>query len=236
MNQFNIKFKSFASSSAGNSYIIEGFKTKILIEAGISVNKIAKAINHDFSGIDACLVSHSHGDHNKSTYEVASRGVDVYAHKSVFKKFKSHHRFHEIKKKTFKIGEFTITCFDVDHDVPNYGFMIDSELSGERLIFIIDTYYSEYTFDNVDYWIVECNHSEDLLRKAIEKSENNFHLKRLWNSHFSLERLRSLLDANDLTKAKQIHLTHLSSGNGDGSHFKEVIENRYGIDTFVCEA
>lgn len=246
MSNFSFKFKSHHSSSSGNLYTLTGFKTKIMIECGVPMKKIEKAVDHDLSSFDGCIVSHKHFDHSKSLHNIAVRGVDVYALKETLDEFPKHHRYHEIKQtkiidyiplyKTFEIGEFKITPFHASHDVPNVGFMISSSLSNDKLLFLIDTFFSHFTFPDITHFAIEVNHSEELLRKAIERTENNFHLKRLWNSHFSLERACNLLDSNDMSKVREIHLTHLSSGNGDGTHFKQVIENRYNISTFVCEA
>jgi len=231
---FNVKIECIASSSKGNCFIIEAYKTKIMIECGLNINTIAKYINFDFGSFDACLISHSHNDHCKSAFELASRGVEIYADKSVLSKFKKHHRFNEIKKKTFSIGEFTITAFEVDHDVKNYGFMIDSTLSGERIVFIIDTFYSPVTFKDVTHFIIEANHSESILKQNIEKSESNMHLKRLWTSHMSIERTCELLKANDLQDVKEIYLTHLSASNGNGEQFKKQVEELTGKKVIVC--
>ena len=232
---FNISIDCIGSSSAGNCFIISGYKTKIFIECGITIKKIAEHIGYKFSDFSACLVSHSHLDHCKSAFEMASRGVNVIAHKSVFDKFKEHHRFQNIPKKTFEVGEFKITPFKVEHDVKNYGFMIDSKISGERIIFIIDTYFSPFTFENVTHFIVEANHSEKILEVNLEKSNNARHLQRLWKSHMSIERTCDLLLANDLSKVKEIHLSHLSKGNGNGAEFKDIVEKLTEKRVLICK-
>ena len=59
-----MKIKSIASSSSGNCYIVESAGEQLLIDCGIPVKKIRKAIG-TFENVVACLVSHEHGDHAK---------------------------------------------------------------------------------------------------------------------------------------------------------------------------
>lgn len=59
---------SFASSSKGNCYLISDGTTKLLIECGISIDKIRKFTKMDFL---ACLVTHEHKDHCSSLIKFA---------------------------------------------------------------------------------------------------------------------------------------------------------------------
>ena len=71
-------FKSLASSSHGNSYIVSDEKTKLLIECGLPYKKLQKLSGFALSEFKACLVSHEHQDHAKSVQDLIDRGMDVY--------------------------------------------------------------------------------------------------------------------------------------------------------------
>ena len=246
MKDFKIKFRSIASSSKGNCYLLEGHKTKILIEAGIPVKKIDEALDHQLHSIDACLVSHKHKDHSKALFEVAAKGVDVYALKETLEDYPKHHRYNALKYKKVEtgraygsiiVGEFRIVPFPVEHDVENVGFLIDSNLSGEKLLFIIDTYYCKYRFSGITHFAIECNYSAEILKENAEKSDlSKKYINRIYKSHFSLENLCDFFDANDLSDCKEIYTLHMSEGNGDAELFKNVIEAKTGKSVTVCEA
>lgn len=246
MIDFNIKFKSIASSSSGNCYLLEGLKSKVLIECGIPVAKIDKALDYKLHEIDCCLVSHRHMDHAKSTFDIASRGVEVRALKDTFEHFPKHHRFKPFKVdssgefpkyQSFNVNdEFTIYPIHVEHDVPNVAFLIHSKLSGEKLLFIIDTYYFRFKVSGVTHFCVECNYSEDILKENQEKGEiHEIHANRLCESHFSIEDLLKFFSENDLSKAKEINLMHMSNKNSDAELFKKVIEDQTKIKVNVCK-
>ena len=63
-----IKFCNLFSGSSGNSTYIESEKSKILIDAGVSCQKISKAlasIGVELDEINAILITHEHIDHTK---------------------------------------------------------------------------------------------------------------------------------------------------------------------------
>lgn len=55
-----IEIKPLASSSKGNCYLISDNTTKIMIECGITIDRIRKGGDYKLSEIKACLISHEH--------------------------------------------------------------------------------------------------------------------------------------------------------------------------------
>ena len=57
---------------------------------------------------------------------------------------------------------------------------------------------------------------------------------RLFKSHMSLEHLKDMLNANDLSNLQQIFLLHLSNNNSDEQQIKTEIERLTGVEVYVC--
>lgn len=55
-----IIIKSIASGSSGNCYLISDQKTNIIIEAGITFDRIQKGGDFKIHEFSACLLSHEH--------------------------------------------------------------------------------------------------------------------------------------------------------------------------------
>lgn len=55
-----MEVKTIASSSSGNCYIIVSGESFLLVECGISIKKIKKAVGFSISSAVGCLVSHGH--------------------------------------------------------------------------------------------------------------------------------------------------------------------------------
>lgn len=127
----------------------------------------------------------------------------------------------------FKVGNFTILPFELEHDVPNVGFLIsDGE---EKLLYITDTYYCRFRFKDVDHIMVECNHSYEILNQRVDDGcLHEKRMERLIQSHFSLENVIKFLKSMDLTKCQDIRLLHLSDENSDAALFKQAVEAATG--------
>ncbi|EJT5474239.1 MBL fold metallo-hydrolase, partial [Listeria monocytogenes] len=123
--------------------------------------------------------------------------------------------------------------FQTEHDAKEpLGFMIQRK--NERLLFITDSYFVRYKFKNINYLMIECNYSADILEEnVINKVIHPVQKKRVLQSHFSLENVKDFLKANDLSHLREIHLLHISEKNGDPERFKNEIQAMIGIPVYV---
>lgn len=227
-----------ASSSSGNCYRISDGKTSLLLECGIPFKEIQKKLSFKLHEIDGCLVTHEHLDHAKSVMELLKSGIDVYMSCGTAKSFE-----HDFFKTTnikalgqFKVGTFEVLPFDVQHDaIDPLGFVLYSTVTKEKLLFATDTYYIKYQFPKLNYIMVECNYAIDILKANFEAGKLTAALKgRLLQSHFELSNVKKFLQANDLSKVKEIYLLHLSSGNSDEGRFKREIQELTGKPVIIA--
>ena len=56
-----MQFKSLASSSKGNAYLLTSDEAQpLLVEAGLTTKTLREGLNFSISGLAGCLVSHEH--------------------------------------------------------------------------------------------------------------------------------------------------------------------------------
>jgi phosphoribosyl 1,2-cyclic phosphodiesterase len=222
-------FRSLASSSSGNSYVLDDGRTRLLIEAGLPFPKLQRLL--DYGVPSSCIISHSHGDHSKAAQELARRGVDVWcsADTAIACRLTAAHITGA--GAVAGIGSYIILPFDCVHDVPCLGYLIQSTATGEKLLFATDTQYLPNRFAGLTQIAVECNHSRELLMASdIPDSEK----KRIMDTHMSIETFIGFLRANDLNKVKCIHLLHMSDSRGDAEDFKRQVQEESGCMVEVC--
>lgn len=120
-----IKFCNLFSGSSGNSTYIETSTTRLLIDAGVSCQKISKAldsINSSLMNIDGILISHEHSDHIKGI-EVISRKYNI----PIYATYKTWEAMHNLKvaenlkcyfnaNEKFTLGDILILPFSIPHD------------------------------------------------------------------------------------------------------------------------
>lgn len=221
------------SGSTGNSYLLESDSGEVLImECGVSVSKIKKALGFDLQKVVGAFASHAHGDHIKCIKDVLSHGIKVYAHKHVHESQKTIKDYNAIileRAQQVKVGSFTVKAFDLEHDVPSFGFLIQHPEMG-KAVFITDTAYCGYKFEGLNNIILEANYSKEIMMKRFVDGDINAMVRdRVFNSHMSLETSIEFLKANDLTKVNKIVYIHLSSGNADEKVFVEETIKHVGF-------
>ena len=132
-----MKFCSLYSGSTGNSLFVQGKKTKILVDSGVSAKKIEAAldsINVDINEINAILITHEHIDHIRSVGTLAKKyNIPVYANLGTWNGIQNEKKVIEIENKNyfkigeqFEIGELKILPFSTSHDaMDSCGFSIE---------------------------------------------------------------------------------------------------------------
>lgn len=224
-----MKLKVIGTGSQGNAYILETENEALLIECGVKVDEIKKALNFDLSKVVGCLVTHEHQDHCKSIHDIMRLGINTYSGRKTFEVINPDniHRAMTISsRETVKIGNFSVMAFDVKHDaVEPLGFLINHSECGKTL-FLTDTYYCKYTFPGLNNIIIEANYSKEIIdRKFGPDSDKEFLRNRILKSHFSLANCKDMLAANNLSSVNNIVLIHLSDSNSDEKQFvKEIYE------------
>ena len=229
-----MKLKVIGSGSKGNAYLLYNEQEALLIECGVNIKEIKKALDFNLSKVAGCLVSHEHGDHAKSIKEVMAAGIDVYATEGTHTACNTliNHRS-KVLRSMITVGGFKISAFDIRHDAAEpCGFLINHPECGNTL-FLTDTFYCPYTFKNLHNIIVECNFSEKIIRERLAEME--FLKNRIFQSHMSLETCKEFLKANDLSQTNNIVLIHLSDGNSDEAYFKSEITQLTGKTVTVAD-
>jgi phosphoribosyl 1,2-cyclic phosphodiesterase len=232
-----IQITALASSSKGNCYRVTDGRTPLLLECGIRYRDIQQALKFRMSEVAGCLITHEHNDHSKSIKDVMKAGINVHASQGTFEALNlSGHRTKTVRSlEGFTLGSWSVTPFDVEHDVSEpLGFLLMNR-EGEKLVFITDSFYCRYKFPPLHYIMIECNYSADILQENIASGRVPAVMKkRLMRSHFSLEHVKEFLRANDLSKVQEIWLLHLSDNNSDAERFKREVQQLTGKVVYVA--
>lgn len=225
----------FGSGSSGNCYRIQEGGDTILLEAGLPFKIMREALGFRVSALSGVLVSHSHGDHAKGVKDLVKTGVDVYLHADTAQEIGvSGHRVHTLEPlKTIYVGDFYVLPFPLVHDVTNMGFLVGKGTS--RLVYMTDTLFCPYRFENLTHVAIETNHAADILWDNVRQGHIPLSLgKRIRQTHMSLETAKEFLKANDLSRVEAIWLLHLSDHNADEARFKREVQEIAGCPVYVA--
>jgi ribonuclease BN (tRNA processing enzyme) len=233
-----MKLTVLGSSSTGDGYLLYNEKECLIIEAGVKLSEVKEALDFNISRIAGCLISHAHNDHAGYLESYAKAGIRILTSEDVLSKKDGLLASTLCKTVTpgkgYKLGNFKIIPFGLQHDIPCLGYLIDHPETG-LIVFITDSFLSEYTFEGVSHWIIEANYSDDILEENIVSGRLHPSMRpRLLQTHMELNTCKSILLANDLNKVINIVLCHLSSGNSDEARFVREIREITGKQVYAA--
>lgn len=233
-----MQLKIVNTGSVGNCYILETETQALMIECGVNFNLIKQALDFKLAKVAGVLLTHEHGDHAKAINDVVLAGLNVYCSlgTSVAVGINSHRIKPMVKMTDYRIGEFMVRAFDVEHDVKEpFGFLIHHRECG-NVLFLTDTFMCRYKFKGLNNIIIEANYCKQIVRKRLmEKNIHEAVRDRVIESHMSIDTCIDLLKANDLGKVNNIVLIHLSDGNSNAVDFKKRVSDATGKTVHVAE-
>lgn len=232
-----MELKVLGSSSKGNCYILDNGKEALIIEAGISLKEIKKALGYNIRKVEGCLITHQHNDHARYLSAMVGAGFHTLALPEVWeaKGVWDSRSVAITPGKGYRLGRFKVMPFPACHDVPCVGWLINHPEIG-LLMFLTDSYMCEYTFPGLNHVMVECNYCDASLAEAISEGRTRASQReRLMTSHMELENCKDLLRANDLGKVSEIILLHLSENNSDRERFVNEVERATGKAVYIAE-
>lgn len=225
------------SSSHGNCYLLDSGSEVLIIEAGIDLKIVKRALNFNLSPVVGCLVSHKHNDHAKYVQNIIESGIhtlapaDVLEDRMVIGKY----AIPVVNGKGYKFGNFSVVPFSACHDVPCVGFHISHPDSG-NILFLTDSFMCEYRFDNLNHILIECNYSDSALTKAIIEGRTlPQQRKRLMTTHMELSTTCDFVIENNSSALQEVVLLHLSDDNSDAAEAVNAVQRACGKPVYVAD-
>jgi len=228
MDERGVTFTVHASGSKGNLYTLTDGTTTLLIDPGLPIAKIRRALNFGLSKIDFALLSHSHADHSKGASGVLRAGIDLYTGEATIKELGIEGQAMAIKEREqVTLGSWRVLSLPVPHDVPNLAYLMQS---GEnKCLYLIDAEYCPYQFRGLTHVFLGVNYDKDILISNIERGHLDPSLgRRIMQNHMSLQTALAFFKAQDIRKVQEIHLLHASAQNMDLTKAKDSLQRATG--------
>jgi phosphoribosyl 1,2-cyclic phosphodiesterase len=166
-----------ASGSSGNAALLATDKTRILVDAGLSMRELAKrlaAIGEDLEHLDAILITHEHSDH-VSGLPVLARNRKITAAIYMTRLTAPAIDWGECEPRLepfqagarLPIGDIDVQSFGIPHDaIDPVGFAFEAQ--GVRLGVVTDLGYIpesiKFHLRHTDLLLLEANHDLEMLK------------------------------------------------------------------------
>lgn len=223
-----LKFMSFSSGSCGNCYYLGTEKGGIVIDAGVSLRRLKKALQEnelDMNSFSAVLVTHDHLDHIRHLGSFCKRlNKPVYTTADIHRAL-ARHTFtaptigpcRKVLEEGMwnQVGDFKVRYFVVPHDATQtVGYAIEAE----GRIFVIMTDVGRMTDEAVeiarqaDTVVVESNYDIDMLMSGPYTYELKMRIIQ-GCGHLSNDECASAIRRFWHPGLRNIFLCHLSENN-----------------------
>ena len=223
-----MKFGTIASGSSGNCLYAGNEDTHILIDAGISCNRICeglKTFDLDGRDIQGILVSHEHTDHISGLGVLARKfHIPIYGTEKTLRQISEMGNLGKIDRelfmpieagREFAVGSLSVESFSISHDaVDPVSFLIQD--GGRKLGMVTDLgYYDESIVERLkdsNLLYVEANHDIHMLQAG----PYPYYLKRRIlgeRGHLCNEKAAQLVTELMHDRLDQVILGHLSKEN-----------------------
>lgn len=221
-----MKLISLSSGSSGNCLYVEHEDTRLLIDAGLSGNRIQQLMEEaeiDPANLNALLVTHEHDDHIRGVGVIARRfHLPVYSNAATMKAMRN--RLGKLKEEdirifetgiSFAIRDIEVHPFATSHDAAeSVGFRF-SEGNSEIALATDLGYISDSIRENLigcKAVFLESNHDVDMLKNG---SYPYYLKKRILSDHGHLSNETASLFCCELIQSgtEQLMFGHLSQEN-----------------------
>lgn len=195
-----------ATGSSGNCHVLKADSGEMLIlDCGISLDKVLSGIGFDIGNVVGALVTHHHSDHSRAAEGLKSMGVEIFApylqgaRKGQYGDFKVH-----AFELTDTNGEWCHTNGD-GTPCPCYGFLVKHDEMG-KMLYVTDTELCKYRFKGIDHMLVGTNYDLD----CIKDDAKSYHVA---SGHMNIDTSIAFAKAQDEETLKTYIMCHLSKEN-----------------------
>jgi len=172
-----VKFCVLASGSSGNAALLATDKTRILVDAGLSMKELAKrlaSIGESLESLNAILISHEHSDHVSGLPVLARNkkiGPTIYMTRLTAPAIdwgECQPRLEPFQAGSkLRIGDIDVESFGIPHDaIDPVGFAFEAQ--GVRIGVVTDLGYIpesiKFHLRRTDLLLLEANHDLDMLK------------------------------------------------------------------------
>ena len=237
-----MKLNCIASGSSGNCYLLSSDTETLILDCGIGIMEIKKALDFDLSKVVGACVTHAHLDHSKAVKDLIDMGIPVVKPYEYLNLPLLNDRHQVIKtyfsgflidafpneKEPWRINPFTGEKIEVPlewthtnadgSECPCYGFLIKHPELG-RMLYITDTNLVKWKFKNIDHILISCNYQSKYVTD--EEQAKRIHVIK---GHMELQRTIDFLKVNATDRLKTVTLCHLSDRNANAEEMLAEVQ------------
>lgn len=229
-----------ASGSGGNATLLVEGGRSLLLDCGLPWNTLRRSCTPWPDGV---LLSHEHSDHASGVAGALAVGVPVYASAETSAALPSNPYIpvttlprspEPVEIRPGRVPPWRVTPVPTEHDGARgpLAFVVDAPFSTDRAVYAVDCPFLHNRVAGVTHWLIEANYDERLIPASVDEAQ----YRHILRGHMSIEQALALLQANDLSRTREIWLLHLSDRHSDAAGFRARVQRQTGLPCHVAPA
>ncbi len=212
--------KTVSTGSTGNCYLlIANSGETLILDCGIPIMEIKKALNWNIKNVVGVLCTHKHLDHSKSLKDFETMGIPI------CKPYETLLMNQFLSNSYFTVRTFDLTTIDGNWThtnadgtpCPIYGFLITHKEMG-RMLYITDCELIKWRYRDINHVLLGVNYDKNLISGDDAKKN---HVVR---GHMSIDTACNFVKANASDQLQNVIMCHLSKENADAGKFIEKMK------------
>jgi phosphoribosyl 1,2-cyclic phosphodiesterase len=172
--QPSFRVQSLGSGSSGNSFLIEYDERVLLVDCGIGVRTVQRALRDrgkTLEDIEAILLTHEHTDHTRALPQVARENTEVISSAGTRRaaRIPQEQWRQIIDGRAESVAGMTIWSLKVQHDAAEpCGFLIDTPVGRATILTDLGCWHPSLAEPLLasDLIVLEANHDEEMLKRG----------------------------------------------------------------------
>lgn len=201
-----MQLKIIGTGSSGNSMLLENADMSILLDCGMPITELKKALNFKVSKLKFAICSHVHNDHSAYISKILCMGIPVYMPMSVKEQYAGYSNAIQVEPMNqISVNGITFIPFIVPHDgVECFAYIIKWEK--RTIAWLTDLEYCPYSLAKLGLTdiFVECNYVDDEVQSDIPNYEHKL------LGHMGLTACTEFIKHNVTENLQNIVLIHAS--------------------------
>lgn len=197
------------------------YHKELMVDCGVPFARLEKY----HKDIKLVLLTHRHKDHiNNSTFQrlLKERPSIIFGIPKHMLEYFEYWKINVPKKnmfileanKVYKFNNFTISPFNLYHDVPNFGYRIINNKTGHKTFHATDTRtLSGIAAKHYDLYMIEANYDaetiDDVITQKLANHEYSYEIRAIQN-HLSFQQSRAFFERNKHEGSEYVKL-HVSN-------------------------
>lgn len=220
--------KCIGSGSSGNAYALIGEEEILLLECGMPLKEVKKAIDWQILKIKGCVLSHIHADHSKYIKDYLHAGISVFTNEETKENISTvpgGSLWSRKEGEPFQAGGFQIIPFYVPHeDTSCFAYLIEHKEMG-KLLFATDYCYLPWSFKRhkIEHFLVEANYRDDYIESDIPNYAHVLY------GHTSFKTCMDVIEANKTDRLRNVIMCHLGHAAGPKEYLVQKMQEVTGM-------